>query len=81
VADGEVAVETHRRQDERGTGERNDLTVQQYFAEDCAQHPCLIERHEQHLHTMIHIMTRKVSKVMPVAAELLGQRDQLNPQC
>ena len=49
AADGEVAVDAHRREDERRAGERHDLRVQQQFASDGAQHPCLFERDEHDL--------------------------------
>ena len=49
VADGQIAVETHRGQDERGAGQRHDLTVQQQLAEGRTEHPGLVEYHEQHL--------------------------------
>ena len=50
MTDSEVAVEAHRRENERSAGQRHDLAVEQHLAEDGAQYPRLVERHEQHLY-------------------------------
>jgi len=49
VADGEISVETHGGQYEGGTGQCDDLSVEQKLTEHGTEDPRLVERHEQHL--------------------------------